>query len=322
MDGESASGITGVGRQAGGRMLFIVNPASHGGAGAVAWEQFQGLWHDPIPPVDVVRTRQAGEGRELASTTERDTVVVVGGDGTVNEVMSGVLDKPGERPRLAIVPAGTGNDDARHARIGSVVDAVAALRDGMDRAFDVIEVDWTDHRGEHRGYAFLQAIVGFSGSVAVRPSVKRVFGATVAYYLGALTAMAAYQAPLMAISTDGHRYDAPIWMVIIGNAEWTSGASMRLSPGARTDDAQLNVTVIPKERSKLRMAARMMPKIASGEHVHDPDVDYFTATRLDLHSSRPTTLDLDGELREASRVHCRVLPGALQMVTGPTPSDR
>jgi diacylglycerol kinase (ATP) len=236
--------------------------------------------------------------------------------------MSGLLDAAGPRPRLAIVPAGTGNDVARHANIGSVADAVAALRAGQDRAFDVIEVSWTDGRGAHRGYAFLQAIVGFSGSVAVRPSVKRVFGATIAYYLGALTAMAAYQAPQMVISTDGLHYDGPMWMVIVGNAEWTSGASMRLSPGARTDDAELNVTVIPKERSKLRMAARMMPRIASGEHVRDPAVDYFSATGLDLRSSRPTTLDLDGELRQASSVHCHVRAGGLQMVTGPTPADR
>ena len=126
-----------------GNTLFIINPAGHGGTGTTTWERFQALWPHPIGPEHAIVTERPGHAREIAlSAVGFDTLAAVGGDGTVADIMSGLLDRPGNKPKLAIVPAGTGNDIARNTGIGSTEDAVNALRKGRLRAFDVIRVDY------------------------------------------------------------------------------------------------------------------------------------------------------------------------------------
>ena len=87
--------------------------------------------------------------------------MVVGGDGTVNKTRSGVLDSDAAQARIAIVPAGTGNDIARNAGIHSVAEAVHVLRESQVHAFDLIAVDWSDGGEWHRNHSFLEAGVGF-----------------------------------------------------------------------------------------------------------------------------------------------------------------
>jgi len=298
------------------RSLYVINPAGHGGTGLSAWTRFEALWPHPIDPDCVVVTERRGHAREIAtSNADCDTIVAVGGDGTANEVLSGTLDRPQPRPRLAIVPAGTGNDIARNAGVRSVEDAVAAMRDGCDREYDVIRADWTADGLSQHGYSFLQGTVGFSAVPGVRPWMKRLFGPTVAYYLGALLEMVAYRPPEMTILVDGDDHSGRTWMVVVGNSERTSGDSMCLSPGARLDDGELNVSIIPAGKSKLRMAAKMMPKLASGEHVKDPDITYRPAQRVEVVSDGPVVVDLDGDVVGNPPATFTVLPRALRVVS-------
>jgi diacylglycerol kinase family enzyme len=95
---------------------------------------------------------------------------------------------------------------------------------------------------------------------------------------------------------------------------------MCLSPGARTDDGELNITVIPVKKSKLKMTTELMPKIATGDHVLDPDVEYFPAKGIEVQCDRTAIVDLDGDVVEATRARFTVCPGALRILT-PKPSD-
>ena len=93
------------------RCLYIINPAGHGGKGTAAWEAFKTLWPDPIDPEHVMVTNRAGHAREIATSVKGyDVLAAVGGDGTIGEVISGLMDRKGSRPKLALIPTGTGND--------------------------------------------------------------------------------------------------------------------------------------------------------------------------------------------------------------------
>ncbi len=73
--------------------LYIINPAGNGGAGTKAWEDFQAVWPEPIDPSQVVFTEHPGHARAIAATPKRyDTLAAVGGDGTVGEVISGIME--------------------------------------------------------------------------------------------------------------------------------------------------------------------------------------------------------------------------------------
>jgi len=299
-----------------GNALYVINPAGHGGAGLAVWEKFKSLWSDPIDPGDVIVTEKPGQARGLAASSDDwETLVAVGGDGTANEMIAGVLSRPDDRPRLAIIPAGTGNDIARNVGVHSIEDSVAALRAAEDRSYDVVRVHWVAQGVPQDGCAFLQGIVGFSGVPGIKPWMKRLFGPTVAYRLGSMVQVFKYKAPHMTIETDGRHYSGPAWMLIVGNAEWASGGSMCLSPGARTDDGDLNITVIPYEKSKLGMALNMGPKIATGEHVQLPEVEYFKATQVEVQSSPAAILDLDGDIVGTTPATFAVCPQAVRIIS-------
>jgi diacylglycerol kinase family enzyme len=92
------------------KILFIINPGASGGQGELVWEKFRSMWPDNIDPGDVKISSAPGHAREIAASTEGyDILATVGGDGTISEIINGIMDRAGSTPSLAIIPAGTGN---------------------------------------------------------------------------------------------------------------------------------------------------------------------------------------------------------------------
>jgi YegS/Rv2252/BmrU family lipid kinase len=302
------------------RILFIRNPAAFGGSGPAAWESFQEQWPDPIDPQDVLVTQRPGHAREIAVAAEDyDILAAVGGDGTAGEILSGIMEHPEPRPKLATIPGGTGNDIARNAGIFSVPDAVNALRGGQGRVFDIIRIDCQfDGRPAYR-YALLNGVAGFSAQPMIRPWMKRLLGPKGAYYLGTMMQIIAYRSPHMTVRWEEGEHSGRTIMVIIGNTERASGGSMCLAPGALSDDGELNVTIIPV-MSKFTMIFKMFPKIPSGEYVNGPGVQYFPAKNIEVTSDPPALLDIDGDLFGTTPAMFTVHPLALEILS-PGPSE-
>jgi diacylglycerol kinase family enzyme len=245
---------------------YIINPAGHGGAGIKVWERMQSEWPDQIDSQDVHFTERQGHAREIARSIEGyDILAAVGGDGTVGEILSGIMDTPEPHPKLAIIPAGTGNDIGRNLGIFSFEDAMDALHDGHARKLDLVRIDCqVDGQKAHR-YSFLVGTVGFSAQPMVKPWMKRFLGPTGAYYLGTILQVIVYRPPTMTIRWGEEEYCERTWMVIIGNIERTAGGSMCLAPGAHPEDGLMHTSIIPV-RSKLNLLAKMMPQKPPGQN--------------------------------------------------------
>lgn len=299
-----------------GNTFFVINPAGHGGTGLSTWEAFQARWPERVDPDDAVVTEHAGHARELAAGVEGyDTLAVVGGDGTVGDVATGILDREGSRPQLAIIPAGTGNDIGRNVGVFTLEEAVAALTDGQLRAFDLLKVEYQEDDGRGYHYAFLDVAVGFTAIEQIRPWMKRSLGPKGAYYLATLLELLVYRPPRMTVRADGEDRSArDTFMVIAGNVEYSAGGSMRIAPGARTDDGVVNVTIFPV-KSKLKMITKLLPAVATGDHIKEPGVDYFPAKTLEIESEPPAIVELDGDLYGTTPATITVHPGGLQVVT-------
>ncbi|MEE9369392.1 MAG: diacylglycerol kinase family protein [Pontiella sp.] len=296
------------------KVLYIVNPAGHGGGGIKAFQAFKSAWGESIDPAQVMITERAGHAEQIAAAADGyDIIVAVGGDGTVGEVISGIMKRTGIRPKLAIIPCGTGNDIARVAGIHSVVNAATALRAGKARAFDLIRVDGQIGEQADFRYAFLFGNTGFSGIPMLKPWMKRLLGATGAYYLATLKQIFFYRAPKMTVRVDDQEFTGHTYLVVAGNAEWVSGGSMRLSPGAIPDDGLLNVSIIPS-LSVFTVVTKLFFTIAKGTHINTPGVSYITGRKIEVHSEPPAVVDLDGELFGTTPVTYTVCPGILEMV--------
>ena len=299
------------------RILLIANPASGQHRGerrlAQASERLASLGH----AVTATLTESAGHATRLAKSNAPDFEIIaaLGGDGTVNEVANGLMAvEPGERPALATLPVGTGNDVALTYGLAHFESAIDALAKGSTRTLDVIRVQLMRDGKSVTRHALLFVAAGFAAEVIRKtgPCVKRIFGRRFSYSVGLFRALASFRAPEFSVKWDGGERSGRMFQVCAGNTEFAAGGVMRISPGARPDDGLLNISLVDA-LGRLQIVRRF-PSILSGRYVEDERVDYFTGKRLEIDAVPPAELQADGDIIGTTPATIELLPGALQLV--------
>ena len=299
------------------RILLIANPASGQHRGerrlAQASERLASLGH----AVTGTLTESAGHATRLAKSNAPDFEIIaaLGGDGTVNEVANGLMAvEPGERPALATLPVGTGNDVALTYGLAHFESAIDALAKGSTRTLDVIRVQLMRDGKSVTRHALLFVAAGFAAEVIRKtgPRVKRIFGRRFSYSVGLFRALASFRAPEFSVKWDGGERSGRMFQVCAGNTEFAAGGVMRISPGARPDDGLLNISLVDA-LGRLQIVRRF-PSILSGRYVEDERVDYFTGKRLEIDAVPPAELPADGDIIGTTPATVELLPGTLQLV--------
>lgn len=250
---------------------------------------------------------------EEAAVAGRELVVAVGGDGTVNEVINGLMraGRQGYAATLGIVPVGSGNDFAWLA--GVPMDPVTAcqrLFNGGTRLVDVGHIRQADGRER---YFDNGCGAGFDAQVALEVKRLKWLRGFLIYLVGVLkTLIFHHQAPALRIRLDGRELICPTMMVTIGNGQ-RHGGGFLVTPDARLDDGLLDLC-IAGELSRLGMLM-IIPRFMRGTHVTHPKVQMDRARHVTVESPIPLAIHLDGEVfaTAACQFEVSVLPGALRL---------
>lgn len=302
------------------RILYILNPAAAAGAAGRRWECLRAALARQDLGGDAVTTRARGHAIDIAAAAAGrfDVLAAVGGDGLVGEIASGLI-RAGGGSALAVIPLGTGNDVASQLGLATPETAVAALDRGVPRPLDAVEVRYRDtpSRQEQIRHALVFASVGFAGELLQQttPRIKRWFGPRLCYSVGFMRALFRYRAPQMRIRTDTAGFEGAFLHVCAGNAEWAGGGMMRISPGARWDDGELDFCVV-SAMGRLATAWHF-PKLVRGTFAGHPKVRYFRGQSLEIETSPPTDLQLDGERLGCTPATFRIRPAALRVLHPP-----
>ena len=299
------------------RILLIANPAAgrHRGERLLAEAQAQlGALGQAVTPA---LTESPGHATRLAkaNATDFEIVAALGGDGTVNEVANGLMAvEPGERPALAVLPVGTGNDVALTFGLAKFGTALDALANGNTRTLDIVRVQLVRDGKTVTRHALLFAAAGFAAEVIRKtgPCVKRFFGRRFSYSVGLFRALVGFRVPEFSVKWDGGGKQGRMFQVCVGNTEFAAGGVMRVSPGARPDDGLLNISLVDA-LGRLQIVRRF-PSILSGSYVEDERVDYFTGKRLEIDAKPTAELQADGDIIGTTPATIDLLPGALRLV--------
>jgi YegS/Rv2252/BmrU family lipid kinase len=237
-------------------------------------------------------------------------VLAVGGDGTVNEVVNGLL---GTDVPLGILPVGTANDFARQTGIPD--NARAALELVVDRP--AVQVDL----GSLNGRAFLNvssAGLGAETTAETGAVAKGMLG-PLAYAITGVRKLAGEMEPRRA-RFRGPAFDREVEFLhfAVGNARAT-GAGTVITPLARLDDGLLDLCVV--EPMALGAFAGLLLELRRGEHLERDGVLYAQLPWVEVESETPLTVNLDGEPQSLSRLEYRVLPQALRVHVGHLPGE-
>jgi YegS/Rv2252/BmrU family lipid kinase len=245
-------------------------------------------WTGTVYPTHAIElARQAAEaGYEL--------VIAAGGDGTVHEVVNGIMQVPEERrPRLGIIPLGSGNDFA-HA-IGLPANPAEALRQafiGQPKAAD-LGLFLTGHG--RREYFDNALGIGFDTTVTIR-SRKLIWLRGFLIYLVAVlqTIILNHDAPHMKVTTDQEAWEDDSILFVIGNG-FREGGGFLVTPKALPDDGLLHYASI-RHVTRLKML-RLLPEVMKGTHGNfTKDVRMGVLRKIELHADRPLYIHADGEI--------------------------
>ena len=252
-----------------------------------------------------------------AGASTHGTVVAVGGDGTACEVATALLRCGHPNIRLALLPCGTGNDTVHQFGFRTPRDTWSAVVSGQSRRVDAIEVSLpaAADPGPHFALSFVAA--GFAAELVQRttPTVKRWFGRRLAYSIGFLRALSAYQTPEVVVRFNGQEVRGRFLHLCAANTEWAGGGVMRIAPGARIDDARLNLCLIgAKGRCEI---LRNFHRLLRGTFPSQPGVLYTEGAALEILGDTPLPLQIDGSPAGVTPVRCRIRPGALRLAAHP-----
>ncbi len=298
--------------------LLVVNPA----AGQGKLREALVALKTALGPLlgQVFETQKAGDAEAAAKQAAGqgfDAVLAAGGDGTVNEVINGLMAAPGSSGPLplGLVPLGTQNVLASELGLPASGDlnAVASLlRAGKTRRLDLGQVGTR--------YFALMAGFGFDAVVVreVLKPIKDLIGPA-AYAFATLGALTKYRSTVIALTLDGEEIRSEAFLVVIANAASYAYRQIKLAPFAAPDDGWLDICVFERPKLDPRLNrgldrvgfASQMVSVLARRHLRDPSVRYYRARTITLRSDPPISGQVDGETLGQTPVTIRIVPHAL-----------
>ena len=302
------------------KVKIILNPmADMGNAWRIArdlrsiTEQHGGVdWSGTVYPGHAIElAKQAGE-------QGYDMVIAMGGDGTVHEVMNGLMQIPEEkRPILGIVPAGSGNDFAHSSNVSTAsTTALTCALDGEPTTVDLGVM--TDENG-HKEYFDNTLGIGFGAIVTIRSHRLPILRGFLMYLTAVLQTIILDQNPMhMKIETDDGSWEEDVIYLVLCNGP-REGGGFLIHPDAKINDGILHYAMITNV-SRLMMF-RIVPEVMKGTHGRFKQVKMGTCKKFSLTSDRPLYIHADGEIftgpgTDLRKVSIEILPSALKVVKG------
>lgn len=301
----------------------IVNPMSRGGATGKTWPILNKLLRTTGLPFDYELIKAPGQGIDLSrQAVEKgyNLVIAVGGDGTVNEVVNGLIDANGKgRATLGIIAAGTQNDIARMLGIPRDYLRACQLFENFEKVnIDIGAVEYT-HHNEIRSRCYLNtAGIGFVSDViegSIPHTRLKIIGGSIPYAIGVIPKAIEYQNKDVLICIDGEKREERDFSVVVNNGRYLGGG--RTFPGATPYDGLLDVAIIGNV-SKME-ALLNFPLFFTGAYFDPQKVKLQKARSVIVDSPQRLPIQIDGEIVGRTPAIFRIIPSALEVATRSLP---
>jgi diacylglycerol kinase family enzyme len=303
------------------KTALVINPRSAGGRTGARRPAIEAAARAAYGDVAVYETAGVGQGIALtraAVEAGARRVVAVGGDGTANEVINGLVASQDPALVFGLLPAGTGSDLARTLGLPRDPEAAfAAQSDAAVRPLDVLEGTFTDAQGQPvRRYGVNVIGVGMGGEVVRRVNASdKAWGGFVSFLGATLSTLARWTAPSAEVrwtdtAGNDHVWRGPLMQVFVANGRYCGGG-MLVAPSATLDSGELALTWVEKDTVPRMLAA--LPRLYDGKVERAPTVRTARAVSVSVRAiGADVPCDVDGESPGLVPVDVRVLPARLR----------
>lgn len=301
----------------------IVNPKSGGGKTGARWSAIQSVLEQALGTITVFETRQKLDAIELTRQALKggaQTILAVGGDGTLNEVVNGFFedgDPIHPTAKLAVILRGTGSDFVKTCKLpGAIEELTQAIKAGDSAPCDVVRATVKPISEEPRERYFINvADVGIGGPVVnlVNSSSKRL-GGKISFLLAGVRATLQSKNFRMTVKLDGEILceQRPHYFAAIANGRYFGGG-IYIAPKARLNDGLFDV-VLAGDFSLLEKIFKILPRLYTGKIGELKKVRMLRGQRLHISAAPPILIEADGELIGQTDALFEIFPSAIQVV--------
>lgn len=284
---------------------IILNPVSGKGNSLKAFETVKAVFDAAGAEWKVHRTERSMHASEIVAELNKKEdakVIVMGGDGTLNEVLNGITDF--SRLTLGIISCGTGNDFIKAAGLPSDPAEAAKLILKGDTGY----VDYLELKNRR---ALNCAGAGMDVDVLVRYESMKAFKGKMKYYASLIDTLIKCKFHKIALEIDGERMEKSVFMIAAANGTCIGGG-MKISPRSLTDDGKLNVVLI-NEMPKRKILPTLIKFLNGGKHIESPYTEEYLAENVKIEVLDEGLTEVDGEVIDEKIIDCRVVHDVLKI---------
>lgn len=287
--------------------LFIVNPIAGKGKTLPIIAEINDIFKNLNEEYIIEVTKRPGHATEIVRdyvTKDDYRVYSVGGDGTLNEVLNGIVHS---KSSLGVIPSGTGNDFIKSiCKDVNMKDILTRTIHGKEELLDLAKVN--------NRYFINISSVGFDAEVVYntvalkkRPFVKE----SLAYVLGVLLTLVAFKSKKINIKIDQLEINTNITLIAVANGKYYGGGMM-IAPKAIITDGILDICLI-KKINKIKLLA-FFPRLIKGTHEGIKEVSFYKGKTVYISSDEDIALNIDGEVLKVKEVLFEILHKGIQVV--------
>ena len=300
------------------KIKVIVNPVAGNGQVGKNWPRIAQMLQERQVPFSYDLTEGICHAIHLTQKAIADgyrTIIANGGDGTLNEVLNGLVVSGAIDPglTLGVIPGGTASDFVRTLRIPqgdeASCDRIAAVR---TTPIDIGEMKYGPGEKQNTRFFLNVAGAGFDGEVAERVNQNsKAMGGTITYLTSLVATLLVYRNKHVEVTLDDRSFKQCANSVIVCNGRYFGGG-MHIGPDAHLDDGIFDVVILG-DLGKIEFLANV-PRVYKGTHISHPKVSSFRSMEVHVTSEEQMFIQADGELIGETPITFRMIPRGLRFL--------
>jgi YegS/Rv2252/BmrU family lipid kinase len=306
------------------KTYFIINPKARNGYCFKIWQSVESKLKEMGISYFAVFTEYQGHAETIAAKISKrcmkdEVIIAVGGDGTIHEVLNGVMKN--NFVTLGFIPGGSGNDFSRGFQIPTdPIEAMHAILNLMKRESPIIDIGRITLQEEKEHYFINNMGAGFDALISYEVNQSQIKGflnklslGRLVYVFFLLKNLFTYQCSTISLMIDGKKHIFEhTWFVTVSNQPFYGGG-MKIAPNAIVDDGILDITVV-HHLSRIKLLFVFI-SVFWGKHIHFKEVKSFLGRCISIESSPNLFVHADGEFIGHTPLNIQIQPNALQVLT-------
>ena len=291
------------------KVCLIINPNSGKKKGLKIFESIKPVLDKNEINYDMIQTKRIGHAISISNKLkieDYDGLIMIGGDGTFHEIVSGIMNRKDQKKiPIGVIPGGSGNSFLYHLR----KDPKATLKEIIKfkkRYIDVIQVKTKNNLF----YSINLVGWGLITDVGKNSEKYRWLG-TSRYTLVSLIEIIKNKTRRATLKIGNKEYNNTFTFIIACNTKYV-GKGMYMAPKADVSDGLLDLIVVKGNLSRT-LLFKTLPKLFKGTHITDPNVTYHQVSNFSLITEEENLLNIDGELKGKTPIDVKIIPNAIEV---------